>query len=224
MNYLQLAQAVRSRVGLHGTGPSSISGANEAEQLILDAVRDAWIDIQNMRKDWKWMRAQAILQTTAGTTDYSVATILPSSYTRFSHWRKDTFYMKKDGSNYSPLTFVEYDNYVYHFQNNTAQNVPEYYTIKEADNSLIIQLPDDTYVFKIDYQKSAQELTTETDTPELPLQFHNVVMYQGIEKYSAAIASPEVFQKYAQDYARAIGDLMRHQLPSRKTLNMRPAA
>jgi hypothetical protein len=49
----------------------------------------------------------------------------------------------------------------------------------------------------------------------MPAHFHLLIVYAALEKYSVSIGAPEVYQKYAYDYVKLLGSLMRDQLPKK---------
>jgi hypothetical protein len=214
MNFLELVKAVRSRVGMQGTGPSSVTSATSAELDLVNAVSDAWVDIQLFRKDWKWMRDTTNFLLSVGTTTYTISDIFGPN-DRHSHWLLGTFYILIDGKK-RPLRFVEYDKYVYTHRDDSDSYQPSEFTVRSWDEALIFPSPNNTYTIYADYQKSPQELTSNTDEPELPNQFHRLIMYAAIEKYSVVIVTPELFNQYSVQYATMMGQLMRSQLESKQ--------
>jgi len=221
MNYIELARAVRRRLGIQGSGPSSVDTTIPIERQILKAVSDVYIDIQNINPNWKWMRSSASFNTIAGTTEYSLATILTPTY-RFSRWLPHTFYITVN-SKKSRLYYVEYDTFQYRFANNTTNGKFSEFTIKPMNKSIVIPRPDSIYTITCDYQKSAQVLSGNTDTPELPIQFHNVILYGAMEGMGVSVASPEEQMYNAQKFVEGVGQLMRREIPETKT-NVRSIA
>lgn len=212
MNFIELVKAVRLRVGMQGTGPSSVTTTGY-EAALVAAVSDAWIDIQNERKDWKWMRETASFLTSQGVNEYSVTNILGPS-ARHKYWLKDTAYIMIDGQ-YKHMRNYRYDNFVYLNQNNTEETTPDRYTIRDNNYSIIMQYPDSAYTIKIDYQKSPQVLVSDTDIPELPSYYHLLIVYAAVEKYASYISNPETYQQYSLQHARMMNQVMRDQLPKK---------
>lgn len=212
MNFIELVKAVRLRVGMQGTGPASVTTTGY-EAALVAAVSDAWIDIQNERKDWRWMRDTATFLTTQGQTEYTTTEILGPT-PRHKYWLKDTGYAMINGQ-YRPIINYNYDRFVYLYQNTTHDTVPDKYTIQDNNYSLIFTPPDGVYTMKIDYQKSPQTLVGDTDVPELPSYYHLLIVYAAVEKYASYISSPETYQQYALQHARMMNQVMRDQLPKK---------
>lgn len=214
MNYLEIAQEVRRGVGMQGTGPASISGASQSEQDIFDAVRDAWLDIQNFRQEWMWMRRDSSFLTVANKTTYTLTEIFGPGYS-FKNWIKKTFYVQVNGQ-WKPLRFIDYDSFIYREQNNTQPKPPSSYTIVPWNDSIIINLPDSDYSIKFDYYKAPQRLALATDVPEMPDYYHVMIKYHAVSKFSVIVVTPEIHTSNSQNYATMMGQLMRDQLMKKK--------
>ncbi len=218
--FIELARGVRSKVGMQGTGPASVS-VSGAEADIVSAVKDAWVDIQNTRPDWRWMRSRVSFSTTADTSTYTLADIFTGSY-RHKLWRKDTAYATVDGKK-RRLRFIEYDTFVYRHNNDTTTSHISEYTIRPEDDALILNTPDATYPVIIDYQKSPQILSLDVDIPELPSYYHLLIEYAAVEKYCAAVGSHNIYQQYASQHVEMWGQVTRTHLPKLK-MNVRGLA
>lgn len=218
MNFIQLARMARKRVGLQGTGPSSVSTTGYDAALVA-YVQDAWADIQNERNQWRWMRSEASFMTSSGNGEYLLGSIFSPGY-RFNRWHKDTCYTLYN-SKWTKVRFVEYDKFIELTQNQTEEGKVSYYTIRPQDSALLFNTPDAPYSIKIDYQKSLQELVSDADVPELPDQFHRLIIYGAVMNYSEELGRQGKFNYYSIKYTRMLNLLMRNQLP-KEILKMRP--
>lgn len=207
-----MAQKVRQLVGLQGTGPSSVD-APGAEGLFLTNVQNAWEDIQNYRADWKWMRENKTFSLVVGTTTYTPATIF-GPVNRFKSWYKDSFYILVDGKK-KPLWHYDYDYFKYLHINDSTNTTPSGFTIRPKDYALQFSLPDSTYLIDCDYKKSNQSLTLATDVPELPADYHMLIVYEAASRYALTIALGHVYDQYAQKAADMMGNLLREQNPQK---------
>jgi len=217
MNFIQLAQATRKRAGLQGAGPSSVSTTG-FEAALIALIQDAWTDVQNYRKDWKWMRSTSIFLMTIGKSDYTLGDIFGVTY-RHKYWLKGTMYALINGQ-YTAIRFVEYDTFIERTQNDTTTSPPSIFTIRPNDSALLFNSPDSDYTIKVDYQKSPQILEKDADVPELPVHYHSLIVYASLEKYAIYLENGTLFSGYALEYAKLMNTLMRDQLP-KKVLNIR---
>lgn len=210
MDFLKMAQEVRKRVGLQGNGPSSVSATGQ-EGLVLSIVQDSWRDIQVARKYWKWMRETKSFLMTIGTTTYTPATIFGPT-NRFKRWYETTMYITVNGLK-SPVRYINYNEFIYLHNNDTENSIPSTFTIRPNDSALIFPKPLAAYSITIDYHKSAQELVLAADTPEMSSDYHMLIVYESIYRYSSTLNIPHVYQLYAFQHAKLYGDLMRSQNP-----------
>ena len=217
MNFLELVKGVRGRVGMQGTGPSSVLTATSAEMDLVNAVHDAWVDIQNFRDEWRWMRSEASFTTVVGQWEYSVDSIFGSDAARFKNWRKHPVYAFTNGQ-WSPVRYMDYDSFGYRYLSNEQQSYPAYYTIRTWDNAIIFNTPDKAYPIKIGYQKGPQLLTGNEDVPELPVSYHSHILYLAVERYETIVISNTSLSYYEQLNDFCTGQLMRGQLDKKRII------
>lgn len=208
--FIELARNVRSKVGMQGTGPASVS-VSGAEEDIINAVRDAWVDIQNSRPDWRWMRSRVTFNTAVGIDEYTLADIFTGSY-RHKLWRKDTLYVLESGKK-KLLRFIDYDRFIYRHNNDTENTPLGEYTIVPESDALLFNSPDAIYPVTIDYQKSPQILDLDADVPELPSYYHLLIEYAATEKYCAAVGSKSIYDQYASQHVEMWGQVTRTHVP-----------
>lgn len=211
MNFLEMVRAVRKRAKLQGTGPDSVDTTGEEAGLVL-AVHDAWIDIQNMRKFWMWMRTERQFLMVVGKSTYTTTESLGPN-PRLGKWLVDTFYITVNNKK-SKLRYLPYDIYKDRHINDSGNTLPHEFTIRPSDDALIFPSPNVVYTISCEYQKSAQELTTNTEVPELPTRFHWVIVYKALEEYGASIGYFELQTKYDEKYFDAIQELLASQNPA----------
>lgn len=54
MTYLQLCQRLRAECQDIGSGPNSVLSEAARDQTYINAIREAWLEIQLMRQDWSF--------------------------------------------------------------------------------------------------------------------------------------------------------------------------
>lgn len=76
MNYLALCQKVHELIGggpgEPGTSPTTVTGQTGELLRIVNSVNQAWIDLQLMQRDWRWMNKIGTMATVNGTRDYAI--------------------------------------------------------------------------------------------------------------------------------------------------------
>lgn len=195
---------------MQGTGPASVTSATTAEMDLVHAISDAWVDIQNFREQWRWMRGTITFSMTVPDTVYTPATIFGPN-DRLRTWKKETLFALINDK-MTPLFYLEYDKFIHKNINEVSGRAPSYYTIRPWDNALVFPIPDEPYFIQADYQKTPQYLVDNTDVPECPAHFHYAILYYGVQKYDTVVIANESFDQYAHQYAVIMGQMMRSQL------------
>lgn len=222
MNFSELAKQTRLRVGMQGSGPDALSEAVGPESLIVQCVVDSYLDLQNYREDWKWLRATTDFNIGTVTETYTLGNIFGLTY-RFKKWNTDNFYFLNSTGDYERLYYKEYYDFLRDHINDDTPSKPRYFTVVPEDSSLLFTPVDDIYSVKAPYQKAPQTLSGAGDIPELPEHYHRLIIYGAIEKFSVSIGSPELYQKYSMDHTNLLGSLLRSENPSKK-IKMRSIA
>lgn len=200
--FLSLCQDVRRECSIAGTGPTTV--LNQAGELldVVNWVINAYIELQNEEADWKWLRSAFSIQTQANVDTYGYGdTGVTDFYTgqpiaRFARWWDEEFqiYRTSDGiGGRHPIAFVPWWIFrqVWYIGNINA-SYPSEGTIDPADKLRLGAKPDGIYTFTGEYQKSPQVLASDTEVPEMPPQFHQIIVARAMQKYAFKHAAVEV--------------------------------
>jgi hypothetical protein len=87
VNYLELAQKLRRKCRVSGTGPSAVTAQSEEYMRLLDWVNEAYLEILRLHTNWRFMRASATAVTVDGQSSYSASTDF--GLTDFGYWALD---------------------------------------------------------------------------------------------------------------------------------------
>lgn len=192
MNFLELCQAVALESGTIPTTttlPSTVVGQTGRLGLVVSYVRQAWNDIQNAHRAWRWMQGEFTGVLTIGVdryagTDFTDVDTL-SAITRFSQWgfRDDdedtsvSTYLTSAGVAYEgSLRSREWEHFRQTFLRGTqTAGPPAYYSITPAGELIVGPVPDASYTINGPYRKSAQTLAANSDIPEMPVDFHSII-------------------------------------------------
>lgn len=219
MNFLEICQRVASEAG--AAAPSTTVSQTGNNLRIVNWVNYAWMDIQRKHDDWKFMRGSFTVNTVASDgiyaygdcTDTSTSTAISS----FRKWHLDTLkiYLTSGGvSGESSLGYIDYQSWYGAY--NTGQQTDGYPRFFTADNSnrlLLAPKPDGIYTATGEYQKSATELSGDTDTPELPTEFHDAIWNRALMKYARFYVASEIYSDAKNNYNRIINEMELTQLP-----------
>lgn len=229
MTYLELCQRFLRETGYGSSGPTAVTGQAGYHLQAVEWIAEAYTELQN-RTNWRWLRKEFTLETTDG--DYSYAygdcTDVPtdSAITRFKSWQfQDRWnppkcYLQSSGQGTEyPLTYIPWESFQYIYRLGTREEgAPSMISIDPADNIVLGPTPNDTYVITGEYNRSAQVLAADGDTPELPSDLHMLICYLAMEDFGLYDLSDESLQR-----ARIKGRRLLRQLEVQQAPKMRKA-
>jgi hypothetical protein len=230
--YLQLCQDVVRECGIPGTGPSAITGQTGELARVVAWVKNAYTEIQNRYPDWRWLRKPFTFNTVAGTDAYAYGSVTDGEasalITRFSRWwandldRRPTIYLSSGGvTGEHWLIWVPYSFFkrLYRFgPQTTARGMPIHISVNDANKLVLGPNPDAVYVVQGEYQKNAQVLAANSDTPEIPVDYHQLIVCRAMAKYAGFESASDVMLR-----ATTEGNPLMRQLEANQRPQMRLA-
>jgi len=215
MNFLQLCRRLREEAGISGNGPMSVTGQTGEMKRLVNWIGSAWEDIQRMRQNWRWMRGSFQFTTTNGDYDYSPSEAGIAQ--RFRSWDRNTFrvyYTTLGVSNQRPIDWIPYLEFQkIYLTGPVVTGAPICFSIAPDNKLLIGPFPDGQYTITGDYWKSNQTLTIDSDTPEMPTEYHEYIVYRALEKYGLYESASEVVMRAKEEQRHYKRTLEANQLP-----------
>lgn len=214
--FLQLAQVLRQEVGAAGTGPSTVVSQSGEYARIVRWIADADQEIQQEHDNWRFMVNTFTLNTVASDGSYSASDcIVPVTDLRIWRDRMIKIYLLSAGTtDEGYLRYVDYESWYSKY--NTGPQTPSrpiHYAIGNAQELLIGPIPDAVYRISGEYQRSVTQMTSDSNTPLYPAEFHMLPVYLGMMKYGRFTGGTEVFQDGERLYKKMLNRMERTQLP-----------
>lgn len=221
MTFLELCQRLSHESSTPGTGPSSTVSQSGKNLHFVQWINSAWMDVQRKHDDWLFMRGSFTVNTTAsdGIYAYGDCTDITTStaISAFRKWHLDSFkiYLTSGGvGGEIPLTYLDYPTWYGIYNTGTqTDGPPGYFTIDNSQQIRLAPKPDGIYTLTGEYQKKATELSGDSDTPELPEEYHEVIWYRALMMYARYYAAAEVYDDAKVNYRRITNEMCRTQLP-----------
>lgn len=238
MDFLDICKRVDTMSGVQGhiDGVKNVVGA---QAVIVNAVAESFVDLQNDRLNWEWMRRTVQFGAVPDQQDYAVNDIFQTSpvvqaaaaanfdptaeYILFGRWRRDNphtshFIEKMDASGNRVyrhrLIYVDHDYFRAAFNDSQATGQPSHFTYKPNDNTIQLHpVPDERYFIYADYYVEPQLLQHNTEIPILPLPFHMMLVYGGLDRLANHYSNPSIYNRYALAHAKVMGSLYREHVP-----------
>lgn len=169
---------------------ASVTGLSGRADKIAGWVKQAWINIQNERADWRWMTREFTGNIVANTSRYAGTAF---GLTRVAAWKVDTpeevimsLYDPAIGArDEGTIVYEPFSQWraSYGRGAHDAQR-PTVWSIDHQNNLCLGATPDQSYTLRGLYRVTPQELVASGDVPEMPERFHRVIVFEAIRLMS----------------------------------------
>lgn len=216
MNFIEIVRRVKLESGRLTAGPASVSSASGRDLMIVNWVRDAWRQLQEMPRSWAWKRKTASdLPILQGFYSYGPAALGIDDHGDWAP-EDDSYrprvYEAATPSSYTLLRWVSYSTFQAAFlRPGTAPGMPQYWSESPAGDFLLGPVPDRNLMLSVDYYDAPQDLSIDTDIPALPERHHTVIVWRALEEVAKFDAAPELAQRAKDNYAREFDSLVERQ-------------
>lgn len=192
--FLQLSVELRVLTGVQGTGPTDVSTATGMELKLVNYIKNAWIDIQSHPKKWKWMwgpyyqSGTTPLQTAAATNDYVINSVDAVVIKSFKSYLTAT-----GTTDRQRMTYRGYRKFENSYGVVSADDDRPLVATRLPNGKIRLHpQPSGIYSIEFDYYKTPQVLAVDGDIPEMPTEFHQLIVYEAMKRFGKAEDSPEV--------------------------------
>ena len=221
-NYLQLSQDVARESGtISGTNPGAVTGQTGRLLKVVEWTAQAWVMIQNLHADWRWMQKTFSGNTTIGAGQYTPASW---SITDLRDWLRDnrvtgyqphTRYLTATGvSDEGALLEISWQQWRTRYgRGSQTNNKPSEYAISPAGEFSLGPIPDDDYTVQGEYRQAAVVLAADADIPGLPAAFDQIIVWQAIMLLAEFDEAVEQRAAAILKYNALLEGLERDQLP-----------
>lgn len=217
MNFLTLCRALSEEVGESATAPSAVTNQSGKLLRFVNWINRAYSEIQTKYPDWDWMHGSYSFATVAN--DYQYPASQAGIASRFGYWDKGMCRLYSAGvADETELRFIPYSDWRARFLVGTQTAArPQFWSIAPNRDLVLGAKPDAVYTVAGDYFKSAQTLAADGDEPEMPADYHMVIVYLAMKKYARFYAAPEVYDDVRAEHAMLMGRLEARHRPEMQT-------
>lgn len=216
MSFLQMVQRLRQESSTSGAPPATTLNQVGDYRRLVDWISTAWMDIQNEKKDWFFMRQPIAFNTVASQQVYTAAQCGVAS---FGNFKFDSFRFYRVSAGYASeldLLYMLYDDFrnVHLFGANRSRiQLPLNFSIDPSKNFVIGPTPDDIYTVNGEGFAQPTELTLDTDRPTLPPQYHMAIVWRALMYYGTFENAPEAYGRGETEYNRLMRRIYSDQTP-----------
>ena len=177
---------------------------------IVNWLIESWKDLQTRHGgQWPWLRHTFTFPTVASQAQYEFGDCtdseLSATITRFRTWRLNDewqppkIFLTSAGQGAETwLTYTPWPSYyqIYLIGNNrTTEGYPAHITEDPLQRIRLGPIPNDIYTVESDYWLSSQILAVNADEPEMPSDYHMLIVYRAMLDYGYRSISPEVLAR-----------------------------
>ena len=224
--FLQLVQDLSNECGIAGTGPTTVVGATGENGDLVRWVSKAYKELQLKHGGrWRWLRRDFTFDTTSAEDTYAFGDVTDvdaaAVISRFQTWRNNDWedppkiYLTSGGVGAQRwMIWVPWEWFKQIYKIGTQNSgFPHHVTTDPQDNIVIGPASTDTHTITGDYWRSPQILAADADVPEMPAQFHDLIVYMAMEKYAGQESAPEVMARAKGEGRPMLRSLENNQMP-----------
>ncbi|MFA5921167.1 MAG: hypothetical protein WC856_07730 [Methylococcaceae bacterium] len=209
MTFLELCKEVRSRAGITGTGPLTVVGQIGELGRIVSFTNEAYIELQDSREDWYFLRNDFTFNCTSTVSAYPTTTV-----SNLANWKNDSFRCYLTTANDEQwLRYIPWDEFRdlrLFGTNRTATGKPIEFTIKPDKSLVLWPIPDAAYTVVGEYYRTAATMTADSDTP-LFSRYQYVIVYAALMRQGAYISDPALYSSSEIEYNKLLSQLTRNE-------------
>lgn len=222
--FLELCKRTARECGVAGSGPTSVTSQVGEHERVVNWVKDAYLDIQNLHQDWDFLWGEDYLVLDSGVSSYT-APFTDNAIRDFDGVL--TIYDTAVGdSDKSPLKEFPYRVFRQRYLDKArTTRRPVRISVKPNETALLVDPVPDQAGYRIDYAywRDSHILTDGTDQSLIPEKHNMIIVWRAVMKYAQYEEASVLLQTAELEYNRALGALQESHLPKR-VIQMRPMA
>lgn len=205
MNYLQLINRVKQECAISGQDATDVSGGIGIMARLPNWVNAAYQEIL-AQHNWAFCWGSYSGTLTASQADYNLDTLTGVSGVGpvlANSVKVNGAYVQFD-SDYRALI----DAF-----SGASSAVPTNFTRLPSGLLRFFPTPDSNYSIEFEYYRKSHTLSLSADTPLLPEQWHDVIVYKVMQMYAAYEGAQDVYQYAVAQYTLRLAQMSFDQLP-----------
>lgn len=221
MTYLQLVEELWSQCRKNGAAPTAVHDQTGERADFVRWIARAWVTIQTMRQDWKWMRKSTTFVTVNGQHEYTPVQcgILAGG---FGKWIPESFRVYPTAV--GPTGEIElhwepdYDEwrrtYLYSGNRDVRSQPIVAAPVPQTQGLALGPIPSGIWTITADYYKAPVLLSSANEIPDLPPNHDPMmIVHKALCTYAVSHARPEVYAESKEQLQLMLQRLLSDQAP-----------
>lgn len=221
--FLELCGSLARESGAVGTSPAAVTNQTGRQLKAVNWVITAWKLIQNVSAEWDFLRGDWSGTLTVGATTYTGASFsidrfaefLGDRYGETGLFRTVTLYDTDIGQeDESELVEIPFEAWRRCYDRGTHDaGRPTRYCIAPDGSIRFGAKPDKAYMVRGEYRKTPQILAVNDDEPDMPVRFHDIIVWRAIMLMADHDEAPPALSLAQGKYLEQMATMQRDLLP-----------
>jgi len=212
--YLQLCVSLQELAGVTNSAMTTTVSQTGTNLMVVNWVKNAWIDIQNLHTEWHFLR-QDLSFTTSSSQSYTTTAMSATTLRAIDKMSVRCYLTATGVSDEQHLDYVEWETFrnVYLFGTRQSGR-PVAFSIDPATKTMWLNSnPGTGYTIVGYYWRSPITLSANADEPAMPSEYHMLIVYRALMKYAGFEAAAEAKAEAVENYQPMMSALELNQLP-----------
>ena len=214
--YLELVQELVAELGIGGANqgaavPATVTGQKGQLWNAVNWVKQANNNINLMWSDWRYLSVEYAEPLVIGSAAVPVHTGTEVA----RKWDRDSFWIDRSLTTVGELDFMAWEDFRREvLPGPAASNTKPSSITMKRDGTLQLNVACDVaYALTAEFYKRPALLANDADLPEMPAEFHRLIICEAAIKYGNKEAAAEVISGMEAEYDYLLAKLMTDQLP-----------
>ena len=199
--FLELCQALMEEAGISGT-ITSVKNQTGERKRVVGWIRRSCMLVEGTFTNWNFLHEFYQFNTVAQISDYPP----PSDH---NVWDTATGSLPNDQSE---LFFTPWVRKKKEFQEESFGS-PFAFTVLPSHIIRLYDTPNTVVPISMEYYRAPTEMIENTDTPAIPLQYRDIIIYKALGLYAKYENADELLLSSRQDYSMRWDQLRARELP-----------
>jgi hypothetical protein len=212
VTFIELVREVIRETGLAGGDPADLETVLDQTGDLADAVawtRNGCLEVDNLWKTWKYLWREHSIAFAAAQSNIPPQ---PTDYT-VRQWDRASFWLNKTSTSPTKLAFEDWR--VFRARTGTPLSGKSSIITVRPDNTLRTdRIPAASYTFSAECWKRPTILTLDDDEPDMPSDYHRIIVCRAKMEYGDLRDAPEVLEGAGSEYQDYLDKLQSDQLES----------